>query len=204
MKNMKNFYGKYYATASMAAALSGLVIITNDNPVLADTFTGITGFSPTTLNIPGGGFAGGQTFMFNANFNNTTSSSFNVKLFFQIVEKDPVFDDVFNFVAEFMKGPGVLSQPIIATLTAAQLNSADDLPEGGQLEFAIEGVTATQTIKPSPFVNPNPVPPVTAVSTPEPISTLGLLALGSLGAASTLKRKLKPSQSTEKETTKVC
>jgi hypothetical protein len=38
---------------------------------------------------------------------------------------------------------------------------------------------------------------------PEPTSTLGLLALGTLGAASTLKRKLKSSQSTEKETTKV-
>lgn len=39
--------------------------------------------------------------------------------------------------------------------------------------------------------------------TPEPTSTLGLLALGTLGAASTLKRKLKPSKLTEKETTKV-
>ena len=38
---------------------------------------------------------------------------------------------------------------------------------------------------------------------PEPTSTLGFLALGTLGAASTLKRKLKPSQSIEKETTKV-
>jgi hypothetical protein len=38
---------------------------------------------------------------------------------------------------------------------------------------------------------------------PEPTSTLSLLALGTLGAASTLKRKLKPSQSTDKETTKV-
>lgn len=38
---------------------------------------------------------------------------------------------------------------------------------------------------------------------PEPSPILGLLALGTLGAASTLKRKLKPSQSTEKETTKV-
>jgi len=41
------------------------------------------------------------------------------------------------------------------------------------------------------------------VSVPEPTSTLGLLALGTLGAVSTLQRKLKPSQSTEKETTKV-
>lgn len=38
---------------------------------------------------------------------------------------------------------------------------------------------------------------------PEPTSTLGLLALGTLGAASTLKRKLKPSKYEEKETTKV-
>lgn len=41
------------------------------------------------------------------------------------------------------------------------------------------------------------------VSVPEPTSTLSLLALGTLGAVSTLKRKLKSSQSTEKETTKV-
>jgi hypothetical protein len=38
---------------------------------------------------------------------------------------------------------------------------------------------------------------------PEPSSIIGLAVLGTLGAASTLKRKLKPSQSTEKETTKV-
>ncbi|MCP2729125.1 PEP-CTERM sorting domain-containing protein [Symplocastrum sp. BBK-W-15] len=38
---------------------------------------------------------------------------------------------------------------------------------------------------------------------PEPTSTLSVLALGTLGAASTLNRKLKPSKSTEKETTKV-
>lgn len=41
------------------------------------------------------------------------------------------------------------------------------------------------------------------IKTPEPSTILSLLALGTLGAASTLKRKLKPSQSTEKETTKV-
>jgi hypothetical protein len=38
---------------------------------------------------------------------------------------------------------------------------------------------------------------------PEPSSIFGLLALGTLGAASTLKRKLKSSKSSEKETTKV-
>ncbi|TRT54223.1 MAG: PEP-CTERM sorting domain-containing protein [Microcystis aeruginosa Ma_QC_C_20070703_M131] len=38
---------------------------------------------------------------------------------------------------------------------------------------------------------------------PEPSSILSLLALGTLGAASTFKRKLKPSKSSEKETTKI-
>ncbi|MFN6209927.1 MAG: PEP-CTERM sorting domain-containing protein, partial [Microcystis sp.] len=41
------------------------------------------------------------------------------------------------------------------------------------------------------------------LKTPEPSAILSLLALGTIGAASTLKRKLKPCQSTEKETTKV-
>ena len=38
---------------------------------------------------------------------------------------------------------------------------------------------------------------------PEPTSTLSILVLGTLGAASTLKRQLKSSKSSEKETTKV-
>jgi hypothetical protein len=38
---------------------------------------------------------------------------------------------------------------------------------------------------------------------PEPSSTLGFLALGTLGAASTLKRKLKSSKSIEEDATKV-
>jgi hypothetical protein len=41
------------------------------------------------------------------------------------------------------------------------------------------------------------------VKVPEPTSNLSLLALGTLGAASTLKRKLKPSKASEKEITKV-
>lgn len=42
-----------------------------------------------------------------------------------------------------------------------------------------------------------------AESVPEPSSILSLLAVGTLGAASTLKRQLKSSKSSEKETTKV-
>lgn len=41
------------------------------------------------------------------------------------------------------------------------------------------------------------------VAVPEPTSILSLLALGTLGAASTLKRKLKPFKSIENETTKI-
>jgi hypothetical protein len=43
----------------------------------------------------------------------------------------------------------------------------------------------------------------TPIIVPEPTSTLSLLALGTLGAASTLKRKLKQSKSAEDDTTKV-
>jgi hypothetical protein len=43
----------------------------------------------------------------------------------------------------------------------------------------------------------------TSAPIPETSSTFSLLAFGTLGAASTLKRKLKSSKSTEKETTKV-
>ena len=43
----------------------------------------------------------------------------------------------------------------------------------------------------------------TAQQVPEPASLFGLGVLGTLGVASTLKRKLKPSKSAEKETTKV-
>jgi len=43
----------------------------------------------------------------------------------------------------------------------------------------------------------------TAQQVPEPASLFGLGVLGTLGVGSTLKRKLKPSKSAEKETTKV-
>ncbi len=58
-----------------------------------------------------------------------------------------------------------------------------------------------RVIRVSGFNAPEPPPPL--AKTPEPTSTLSFLALGTLGAVSTLKRKLKPSQSTEKETIKV-
>ena len=53
---------------------------------------------------------------------------------------------------------------------------------------------------PEPILN---IEDFRATLVPEPSSLLGFLALGTLGAASTLKRKLKSSKSTGKETTKV-
>ncbi|MFM2026128.1 MAG: hypothetical protein RLZZ339_843 [Cyanobacteriota bacterium] len=55
------------------------------------------------------------------------------------------------------------------------------------------------------FVDPtiDPIPNAPAVAVSESGNIAGLLAISIVGAASTLKRKLKPSKSTEKETTKV-
>ncbi|WP_287717403.1 MULTISPECIES: choice-of-anchor K domain-containing protein [unclassified Microcystis] len=53
------------------------------------------------------------------------------------------------------------------------------------------------------FVYPTIDPNAPTISVPESGNIAGLLAIGIVGAASTLKRKLKPSQSSEKETTKV-
>jgi hypothetical protein len=57
----------------------------------------------------------------------------------------------------------------------------------GQNGFVIERVTVDTTV----------------TTVPESSSTFGLFTLGTLGVASTLKRKLKSSKSTEKETTKI-
>ena len=74
----------------------------------------------------------------------------------------------------------------------------DPLPHGTIVNI-IKKLRYTGTGDSGVFIRVREYPTVV----PEPTSTLSLLALGTLGAASTLKRKLKPSQSTEKETTKV-
>jgi hypothetical protein len=79
------------------------------------------------------------------------------------------------------------------------------IPTGSVYTYTVNGMKK----QPSPFPDPAEDPRSPYVfsppeSVPEPNSNLSLLALGTLGAASTLKRQLKPSQSIEKETTKVC
>jgi len=72
--------------------------------------------------------------------------------------------------------------------------------------YNVSGKTPTPKPIPDPlpdeFGNPEIFSPAPA-TVPEPTSTLSLLALGTLGAASTLKRKLTSSKSAEKQTTKV-
>jgi hypothetical protein len=81
------------------------------------------------------------------------------------------------------------------TLTAGEFRDFDiQVKVGGEAR-------ANQNPPPPPNI---PVElPKDLVRVPEPTSTLSLLALGTLGAASTLKRKLKSSKPSEKETTKV-
>jgi hypothetical protein len=75
---------------------------------------------------------------------------------------------------------------------------------------SIPGFEIAVGTSPSPSVVASVAFPVTfgtvqqVQQVPEPASLFGLGVLSTLGAASTLKRKLKPSQSIEKETTKVC
>ena len=85
----------------------------------------------------------------------------------------------------------IVTAPEITFLGTAVNNSA-----GG---FSFPSITESDNGR----FGPNFQFQVISTSVPEPTSTLGFLALGTLGAASTLKRKLKPSKSAEKETTKV-
>ncbi|BBH39999.1 hypothetical protein myaer102_25430 [Microcystis viridis NIES-102] len=74
----------------------------------------------------------------------------------------------------------IVTAPEITFLGAARNNSA-----GG---FSFPSITTSVNGR----FGPNFQFQVVSASVPEPTSTLGLLALGTLGAASTLKRKLKP------------
>ena len=85
----------------------------------------------------------------------------------------------------------IVTAPEITFLGTARNNSA-----GG---FSFPSITGSANGRFGPNFQFQVVP----TSVPEPSSIIGLAALGTLGAASTLKRQLKPPKSTEKETTKV-
>ncbi|MCC5639746.1 PEP-CTERM sorting domain-containing protein [Nostoc sp. CHAB 5844] len=108
--------------------------------------------TPPTIAIPSGGFTIGQTFQFNHIWDNTWDRPVQVTLGFNLIEDDPVFSEVFPFQSTFVipantNNFSVTSNP---TLTAAQLNSANDFPEFDQLEFSLQRGTFTFTHVPEP------------------------------------------------------
>jgi hypothetical protein len=91
------------------------------------------------------------------------------------------------------------------------VNSSAGL-DGQKYAIGFDGIPGFETTYKYPSVAASVAFPVTfgtvqqvqqVQQVPEPASLFGLGVLSTLGAASTLKRKLKPSQSIEKETTKV-
>ena len=78
-----------------------------------------------------------------------------------------------------------------------------DTPETGDIFQVSEGNFCVTVSRENKCGSTNPTFGYLVTPIPEPTSTLSLLALGTLGAVSTLKRKLKPSKFTEKETRKV-
>jgi hypothetical protein len=98
---------------------------------------------------------------------------------------DPFSDRYTTFASSIITAPEITF-----------LNTARNDSDGG---FSFPSITGSGNGR----FGPNFQFQVVSTPVPEPTSTLSLLALGTLGAASTLKRKLKPSQFTEKETTKV-
>ncbi|CAO5028747.1 PEP-CTERM protein-sorting domain-containing protein [Microcystis aeruginosa] len=133
-------------------------------------------FTLDTVVIPSGSINGTGQFLVNA-----TSST----LTFNTANADGSNHAFLAFVdsSTGLTGPlyGIASQNVSAEVGGSTLVSVF-----AQLTFPVTFGTAQ-----------------TAQQVPEPASLFGLGVLGTLGVASTLKRKLKPSKSAEKETTKV-
>jgi hypothetical protein len=101
--------------------------------------------------------------------------------------------DIVNVIPNPILSPSILANaPILA-------NQSSVILEWLSGEITVDLADGTQVTTPVTSANFSLSPQ----SIPEPTSTLSLFAFGILGAASTLKRKLKSSKSTEKETTKV-
>lgn len=90
-------------------------------------------------------------------------------------------------------------KPVLGSIDATKIVFDNDNLLGGGA-FVIESINTNNVLR-IWHITPSDDIPSSKVS--EPTSTISLLALGTLGAASTLKRKLKSSKSTGKETTKV-
>ena len=82
-------------------------------------------------------------------------------------------------------------------------NAVEYFEQPGNYDIYFERFSCTANGIADSCGSSNPVAGINFIKVPEPSSILSILALGTLGAASTLKRQLKSSNSTEKETTKV-
>ncbi|MEE8585873.1 MAG: hypothetical protein V3T83_13580, partial [Acidobacteriota bacterium] len=124
-------FGVFLVVLLMGAALQAGATLKTTFPVTP---------TPATVTIPGGGFAGGQTFTFATKWDNDWDSPINVTFHFKVVEVDPLFNDRFSFFSNFMLPANAMNFTVtfFPTLTAAQLNSANDGAEGCCLEFIIE------------------------------------------------------------------
>jgi len=121
---------------------------------------------------------------------------------------------VFDFAYAILDSPLALAQLTFnnPAIPFIHIPGSATIPSGGEIGIAnIPSVNPGQFIiwqmsvnfSGDPLGNAGHVIMQEQKPVPETTSTLSLLALGTLGAASTLKSKLKPSKSTEKETTKV-
>jgi hypothetical protein len=114
---------------------------------------------------------------------------------------------MFPLVQKIVSHPSKHSDNYITNkLTITTILDSDDI---SAITYEFKGVHC-QSAPPAPrFLNPSTTEfescalPPELPTVPEPTSTISLIALGTLGAASTLKRKLKSSKPSEKETTKV-
>lgn len=119
------------------------------------------------------------------------------------------FTDPTSALLEFGPTLGIPgSEPTGMLLELTGVNNPSDVNQAPVSLATVDGITVTGGFATSPLANfPKTVDPqsvsISSVSVPESSSILGLTSFFILGAASTLKRKLKPSESTEKEITKV-
>lgn len=135
-----------------AAALAGLGSFNcKADAVLVTNFPLIP--TPGTLAIPTGGFTLGQTFTFQSVWSNDWDLPLIVTFNFSVTEIDPFSNDSFRRSQTFGLPAGARNVTVtsLPTLSAADLNSANDFLEFGQLEFQIDSPEFTFDHVPEPY-----------------------------------------------------
>ena len=109
----------------------------------------------------------------------------------------------YNLTANPADGTGDRNFFGFALDVLTSFNAVEYFEQPGNYDIYFERFSCTANGIADSCGSSNPVAGINFIKVPEPTSILSLLALGTLGAASTLKRQLKSSKSSEKETTKV-